>query len=87
MHGVRGGELFWVNGDYTTPTRTSCTFQNFLQSSDAAESKLVKSDLLLGQKEQKPPNYYKKRKEFVNYFSKKMESLRALPEVESGNLF
>lgn len=81
------GELFWVNGDYATPTQTVCSFQNFLQSSDAAESKLVKSDFLLGQKEQKPPNCYKKRRDFVNYFSKNMESLRALPEVESRNLF
>lgn len=87
MHRVRGRGLLWVNGDYATPTHASCGSQDCIQSSIAAEAKLMESVFLLGQKEQKPPNYYRKKRDFVNYFSKKVESLRALPKVESGNLF
>lgn len=56
---VRGRDLLWVNSDDATPTHTSCSSQNFIQSSKVAEEKLVKSVFLLGQKH---PNYYRKRK-------------------------
>lgn len=62
--GVRGRDLLWVNSDDATPTHTSSSSQNFVQSSKAAKAKLVKSVFLLGKKEQKPPNYYRKRKRF-----------------------
>lgn len=84
---VRGRDLLWVNGDGATPTHTSCGSQNFLQSSNAAEAKLVKVFSFWGRRSRNLLITTGKGRGFVNYFSKKMESLRALPEVESGNLF
>lgn len=77
--GVRGRDLLWVHGDNAAPTHTSCGSQSFLQSSDAAEAKLVKSVFLLGKKEQKPPNYRRKRKSFCQLFFQEDGKLEGTP--------
>lgn len=80
-------DLLWVSSVDGTPTHTSCSFQSFIQSSEMAEATLVKSIPFGAEGTRHFPITTGKGRGFVNYFSKKMESLRALPEVESGNLF
>lgn len=77
--GVRGRDLLWVNGDDATPTHASRRSQNFIQSSEAAEAKLVKSVFFLGKKEQKPPNYCRKRKSFCQLFFQEDGNLEGTP--------
>lgn len=76
---VRGRDLLWVNGDDATPKHTACSSSNFIQSTKGTEAELVKSVFLLGQKEQKPPNYYRKTKRLCQLFFQEDGKLEGTP--------
>lgn len=78
--GVRGRDLLWVNCEDATPTHASHSSQDFIQSSKTAEAKLLKSVFLLGPKEQKPPNYYRKRKKLCQLFFQEDGKLEGTPQ-------